>query len=904
MRRRSVGCLASFRRQNDNSKLKKLPSPEFDGKAALTGLGLPSPSSVNSVDSLSYFSLSKDDYSSTGSLTPAQQQPLNAPTRSNTKDSTSSVNYSPKTVSKSPTMSKHHHTPQKIAHQLSTHLPHRHSQVASNSTPNTQNNHVAYNGRVNSLANSTSTAHSSVDPLVPVPQISRPREMSISPKSSFVLDTDLQRMDGILASPSLQSKLQEVADSGDLNVIAPWDTGSPRSLVSEKSKSGWTAPDSWAVKGHDDGIVDNLSDWVEPSNRMISINVSAYICYPITNADVFLQHCLRILRSDHTFATILCPSETTTAELRSILTKKFFLNTSSKYEVLFLKNGMSRVLLPLEKPVAIQERLLQEIGYQPEDKFEEVGREDHSYYFAFSFRPTTSTAGDEDVPLKSYVHVNLEGQKLRTIPISLYRHANEIQSLSLSRNLAVDVPNDFVDICPSLHELKYAFNEAARIPPSFGNASKVIRLDLSNNQLEDLGTVDLSNLKSLEHLRLQNNQINSLPEFFTCFKNLQSLDLSWNQFTDFPDVIFQLEQLEELDFSFNQIPKIPAGISSLRSLQRLIATNNRINELPSSMRELTNLRELDLRFNQLQDVSLLDGLVNLEQLYCGNNYITSFPTIASNLQYLHMIKNPLSKLNSISTSFLAITYLNLSSARLASLPATLFDSTSNLERLILDNNEFTSIPELGKLKNLQHLSCCNNQLNSLPPELGQLRNVSVIDVHDNNLKGLPDEIWYLCNLTTLNASSNLITTFPKMPPSGSSISSTSSTIANEGDRTAGRQDSVWFLNRPNNVISPLDQARRESIASNFTMSSARNVSTMSQSIRVLSLGDNRLTQDCFEEIQVLTELRVLNLSYNDLSEVPPLALSRLIKLSELYLSGNELTTLPSDDLDRLSTLRV
>ena len=322
------------------------------------------------------------------------------------------------------------------------------------------------------------------------------------------------------------------------------------------------------------------------------------------------------------------------------------------------------------------------------------------------------------------------------------------------------------------------------------------------------------------------------------------------------------------------------------------------------MRDLKDLRELDLRFNQLHDVSLLDGLSKLEQLYCGNNSITSFPTIAGNLQYLHMIKNPLSRFSSTSMPSLTITYLNLSSARLASLPTSLFDCTVHLEQLILDNNEFTSIPELGKLKNLQHLSCCNNQLNLLPPELGQLRNITAIDVHDNNLKTLPDEIWFLHNLTSLNASSNLITTFPKMPPSGSSISSTSSTIVTDGEKPGNRRDSSWVLNKPGTPFSALDLTRRESVASNFTFSSSHQVSTMSQSLRILSLGDNRLNQDCFEEIQVLIELRVLNLSYNELAEVPLLALSRLSKLSELYLSGNELTTLPSDDLDRLSTLRV
>lgn len=70
------------------------------------------------------------------------------------------------------------------------------------------------------------------------------------------------------------------------------------------------------------------------------------------------------------------------------------------------------------------------------------------------------------------------------------------------------------------------------------------------------------------------------------------------------------------------------------------------------------------------------------------------------------------------------------------------------------------------------------------------------------------------------------------------------------------------------------------------------------------LGDNRLGDDCFENISLLTELRCLNLSYNEIYEIPTSFLSRLSQLTELYLSGNELTSLPADDLERLGTLKV
>lgn len=73
---------------------------------------------------------------------------------------------------------------------------------------------------------------------------------------------------------------------------------------------------------------------------------------------------------------------------------------------------------------------------------------------------------------------------------------------------------------------------------------------------------------------------------------------------------------------------------------------------------------------------------------------------------------------------------------------------------------------------------------------------------------------------------------------------------------------------------------------------------------MLLLGDNRLGDDCFEQISLLVELRCLNVSYNEIYEIPNGALSRLTQLTEMYLSGNELTSLPADDLERLATLKV
>ncbi len=53
-----------------------------------------------------------------------------------------------------------------------------------------------------------------------------------------------------------------------------------------------------------------------------------------------------------------------------------------------------------------------------------------------------------------YRNVDLTNKSLRTVPVGLYAHAEDIKSLTLSRNPMLDIPGDFVQLCTSLHELR------------------------------------------------------------------------------------------------------------------------------------------------------------------------------------------------------------------------------------------------------------------------------------------------------------------------------------------------------------------------------------------------------------------------------------------------------------------
>lgn len=76
-------------------------------------------------------------------------------------------------------------------------------------------------------------------------------------------------------------------------------------------------------------------------------------------------------------------------ELLSQLGKKSFLQDDlSNYVILLRKQDQARILNPSERPLVIQKKLLEQVGYQDSDHLEEIGREDHSYLCRFTFLPS------------------------------------------------------------------------------------------------------------------------------------------------------------------------------------------------------------------------------------------------------------------------------------------------------------------------------------------------------------------------------------------------------------------------------------------------------------------------------------------------------------------------------------
>ncbi|KAK2073031.1 hypothetical protein P8C59_007343 [Phyllachora maydis] len=757
----------------------------------------------------------------------------------------------------------------------------------------------------------------------------------------YHLDTNLGDMEGIISRPL---------------PLTPMDTDFLNNIENERlpiqptgPNGAWNAPDSWAVRRGDDPE----AHLPEPED----------IGSPPGPDERLSPYCIRVFRSDGTFATLQLPLEATVQDVILQIVKKSYVTEGlDKYNIILKKHELVRVLGAAERPLLIQKRLLQQIGYEERDRLEDLGRDNNDYLCRFLFladRECDFHAVTNDLGfgrMQKFNHVDLSARNLITIPISLYSKASEIISLNLSRNLSLDLPRDFVASCQNLRDVKFNNNEARKLPPSLGWAHKLTYLDVSNNRLEQLDHAGLNNLTGLLKLNLANNRLNHLPAYFGAYRSLRFLNISSNFLEKFPAFLCDLDSLVDLDLSFNLIGSLPDRIGNLRYLEKFVVTNNRLSgSLPQAVRHLTSLRELDIKYNAISGIDVISELPKLEILAADHNLISQFVGSFERLRSLKLNANPVTKFEVVSQAP-TLKVLNLSNAQLASIDGS-FTFMTNLERLVLDKNYFVSLPsQIGNLKRLEHFSIANNSLGELPAEIGCLTELKVLDVRGNNIRKLPMELWWANKLETLNASSNVLDSFPKpasRPPAppreGSSSSSTlnGKTNANgtlsqtpsaedlnpDGSRRPSQASSSLLSVGPSPVPGAADRksslvsvygkgGRKTSVVSRSTTqggpstiaptSALRKDSGLSQrlnntfagSLRNLYLADNQLDDDVFEQMKLLGELRVLNLSYNDIGDMPQRSIKSWPQLVELYLSGNELTTLPADDLEEYSLLQV
>ncbi|KAK2358711.1 plant intracellular Ras-group-related LRR protein [Trifolium repens] len=207
------------------------------------------------------------------------------------------------------------------------------------------------------------------------------------------------------------------------------------------------------------------------------------------------------------------------------------------------------------------------------------------------------------------------------------------------------------------------------------NLATICKLDLSNNNLQNIPESLTARLLNIVVLDVHSNQLRSLPNSIGCLSKLKLLNVSGNLIQHLPKTIENCRALEDLNLNFNKLIQLPDTIGyELLNLKKLSINSNKLLFLPRSTSHLTSLKILDARLNCLRSLPEdLENLVNLEIL-----------NVSQNFQYLDSIPYSIGLL-------LSLVELDISYNKIKSLPDSL-GCLNKLQKLCVEGNPLCSPP--------------------------------------------------------------------------------------------------------------------------------------------------------------------------------------------------------------------
>ncbi|XP_031631630.1 chaoptin isoform X2 [Contarinia nasturtii] len=394
------------------------------------------------------------------------------------------------------------------------------------------------------------------------------------------------------------------------------------------------------------------------------------------------------------------------------------------------------------------------------------------------------------------------------------------------------------------------------IPPSFLLGTGLYRIEISHNPLGEVLEGVFDGLeRSLWELSLHHNQLVEVPtRAIRNLKKLKYLDLSANQI----DCI-------EIDSFF--------GLEA--SLERLILADNAIDSLPrNAFSSLPKLDTIDLSGNNiayLEPNIFDDGMPSLAKLFLSNNALVELPYNAlatlKNLRVLdlsHNLINSIRTENDAITSKLTLDMLHLEFNRIEEIPTASFSHIDVVNVTYLDGNPLTTLGERAfesaRIRELYIRHCGLNLIS--PASFDGLKTLQILDISGNNLTALAKD--FLQGFTEFRA------------------------LNIKDNKLKDIQTNEVFA-AIQSTIEKLDMSGEGNVPT-----SLKNFSIM-KSIRSLSLGkltSSQLSPDDFADFGV--ELEDLKLAHSSIDTIKSHAFKNARGIRRLDLSENIISTIEND----------
>lgn len=498
------------------------------------------------------------------------------------------------------------------------------------------------------------------------------------------------------------------------------------------------------------------------------------------------------------------------------------------------------------------------------------------------------------LPYPSLRSLSCAGNALETIGSTFFSHSPHIESLNVAVN-----------------QLHVGYQETSQ---ALNTLSRLRVLDLSQNGLnENMVSILLQNMSSLEHLSLSRNLILRLDESsFRGLHQIRELDLQRNMLFEIDGAFDHTNKLQRLNLAYNYLPCLVSF--QMTQLVVLNASHNSIEWFIANqnLNETFSLETLDLTDNRLLFFPFLPMSSRLRNLYLSHNMLSFYEHLKSNATFHNWTTN--------------VDFFNLKGTA-SNITAQLWEEDlhgdiSSIDLLDLSSNQVAYFPQgfLSKMPVLSRLRMGTNCLEVLDLAREQLPgSVYELDLSNNRLTDLQvhkGSMQELSNLTYLNLSLNALQRLPRgwlsSLPSLSSVDLSGNSVGICSSGGEGGSDCVVWRNIPSLKQLSLAgcslgrvpaAAFRGSPLSHLELSNnpqldirPRSLQGLSKTLQHLGLGNTGLPDFDFSPF---LHLKSLNIIGNGLTHVPDSLLS--LQLRVLDLRDNQLRTIPPGQASALAT---
>ena len=374
--------------------------------------------------------------------------------------------------------------------------------------------------------------------------------------------------------------------------------------------------------------------------------------------------------------------------------------------------------------------------------------------------------------------------------------------------------------------------------------------------------------RTVRHICLDGNDLDSIPEYFGAFEAMEELSLFGNRFSnvDFPAFA---RPLRILNMSMNPL----SSIDNVCKVQTFAAGWSVLKEVPTKLLELEGLRAIVLQRSKnirAVDFAIPESVAVIDLSFCNIERVSErFVESCGRLSVLNLAHNRLTEIPDVFPQNLCLSQVTLSYNQLSTLPAGLMTSRT-MEKLFVKKNRLVALPEF-QFPQLREFDVSFNQLEAIPNCFTNCSYLVMVNISFNKLTDLPLTLSSARRLLDFHASNNLFTKIPKCILSFACVK----TVCLSSNRLTSLPDtfgSFFFM-------KTLD------LSNNHFQTMPVALSTC-MGLRNLSLSHN-LISSVPPDFKFPSNLCCLDLSFNRLTEFCPAGpLASLISLS---LDCNQIT---------------